>query len=545
MAAKDMKFQQEARQKIQKGVQKLAGAVKVTLGPKGRNVVIDKSFGLPHITKDGVSVAKEIELEDKYENIGAQVVKEVASKTADKAGDGTTTATVLAEAIFLEGVRHLSSGANPILINKGIGKAVEKVVQELKKKSTAIKSTKEIAQVATVSANNDEEIGSLIAKAMDKVGKDGVVTVEEGKTLETELEVVEGMNFDRGYTNPYFMTDVEKQEAILEDPYLLICDKKISSMKELLPVLKSVVEAGKALLIIAEDIDGEALATLVVNRIRGGLKVCAVKAPGFGDRRKEMLQDIAILTGGEVISEEVGLKLENASIAQLGSAKKVVVKKDDTTIINGAGRSETIKGRRDQIKRQIESSTSDYDREKLQERLAKLSGGVAVINVGAATEVEMKEKKDRVDDALHATKAAVEEGILPGGGSALVHCIKSLDSLIAELSVQDEKAGAAIVKKALETPLRQIAINAGEDASVIFHKVLAGDDAFGWNALSNEYMNMLDAGIIDPTKVVRLALQNAASVAGLLLTTEAVITELPQEKEAAPAGAHAHAGMDY
>jgi len=544
MAAKDIKFQDDARQRIQRGVQKLASAVKVTLGPKGRNVVIDRSFGSPQITKDGVTVAKEIELEDKYENIGAQIVKEVASKTADKAGDGTTTATVLAEAIFLEGLKHLSSGANPILVNKGITKAVEKVVQELKKKSTAIKSTKEIAQVATVSANNDEEIGNLIAKAMDKVGKDGVVTVEEGKTLETELEVVEGMNFDRGYTNPYFMTDVEKQEAILEDPYILICDKKISSMKELLPILKTVVEAGKGLLIIAEDIDGEALATLVVNRIRAGLKVCAVKAPGFGDRRKEMLQDIAILTGGEVVSEDIGLKLENISIEQLGSAKKVIVKKDDTTLINGAGKADKIKARKDQIKKQIDLSTSDYDKEKLQERLAKLSGGVAVINVGAATEVAMKEKKDRVDDALHATKAAVEEGILPGGGAALVHCIKCLDGFIKELSIQDEKAGAAIVKRALESPLRQIAVNAGEESSIVFHKVLAGDDTFGWNALTNEYVNMLDAGIIDPTKVVRLALQNASSVAGLLLTTEAVIADLPQEKEAATAQP-AHAGMDY
>jgi chaperonin GroEL len=544
MAPKDIKFQDDARQKIQRGVQKLASAVKVTLGPKGRNVVLDRSFGSPHITKDGVSVAKEIELEDKYENIGAQVVKEVASKTADKAGDGTTTATVLAEAIFLEGLKHLSAGANPILVNRGISKAVEKVISELKARSTAIKSTKEIAQVATVSANNDDEIGNLIAKAMDKVGKDGVVTVEEGKTLETELEVVEGMNFDRGYTNPYFMTDAEKQEAVLEDPYILITDKKISSMKELLPILKTVVEAGKALLIISEDIDGEALATLVVNRIRAGLKVCAVKAPGFGDRRKEMLQDIAILTGGEVISEEVGLKIENASIMQLGSAKKVIIKKDDTTIINGVGKADLIKARREQIKKQIESTTSDYDREKLQERLAKLSGGVAVINVGAATEVEMKEKKDRVDDALHATKAAVEEGILPGGGSALVHSIKALDGFIKELVVEDEKAGAAIVKRALEAPLRQIAINAGEEASVVFHKVLAGDNNFGWNALTNEYGNMLDSGIIDPTKVVRLALQNASSVAGLLLTTEAVVTELPQEKEAS-APQHAHAGMDY
>ena len=545
MAAKDIKFQEDARQRIRIGVQKLASAVKVTLGPKGRNVVLSRSFGSPQITKDGVTVAKEIELADQYENIGAQVVKEVASRTADKAGDGTTTATVLAEAIFLEGLKHLSAGANPILVNKGISKAVDKVVAELKRKSTAIKSTKEIAQVATVSANNDEEIGNLIAKAMDKVGKDGVVTVEEGKTLETELEVVEGMNFDRGYTNPYFMTDVDKQEAVLEDTYILISDKKISSMKELLPILKTVVESGKALLIIAEDIDGEALATLVVNRIRAGLKVCAVKAPGFGDRRKEMLQDIATLTGAEVISEEVGLKLENITIEQLGSAKKIIVKKDDTTIISGNGQANQIAARKEQIKKQIENTTSDYDKEKLLERLAKLSGGVAVINVGAATEVAMKEKKDRVDDALHATKAAVEEGILLGGGSALIHCIKSLESLIKELTNEDEKAGAAIVKRSLEAPIRQIAINAGEEASVVFHKVLAGDDTFGWNALTNEYVNMLDAGIIDPTKVVRLALQNAASVAGLLLTTEAVIADLPQDKEAPSAQQHAHAGMDY
>ncbi len=544
MAPKDIKFEEDARKRIQKGVQKLAAAVKVTLGPKGRNVVIDRSYGSPQITKDGVTVAKDIELEDKYENIGAQVVKEVASKTADKAGDGTTTATVLAEAIFLEGLKHLSAGANPILVNKGITKAVEKVVQELKRKSTPIKSTKEIAQIATVSANNDEEIGSLIAKAMDKVGKDGVVTVEEGKTLETELEIVEGMNFDRGYINPYFMTDADKQEAVLEDSFVLICDKKISSMKELLPILKTVVETGKGLLIIAEDIDGEALATLVVNRIRAGLKVCAVKAPGFGDRRKEILQDIATLTGGEVISEETGHKLENVTLESLGSAKKIITKKDDTTIINGAGKPEAIASRREQIKKQIEATTSDYDKEKLQERLAKLSGGVAVINVGAATEVAMKEKKDRVDDALHATKAAVEEGILPGGGSALIHCISALESLIKSLTIEDEKAGAAIVKRALEAPIRQIAVNAGEEASVVFHKVLAGDDSFGWNALTNEYVNMLDAGIIDPTKVVRLALQNASSVAGLLLTTEAVITELPQPKENAPQ-APAHAGMDY
>jgi chaperonin GroEL len=543
MAAKDIKFRDEARQKIKKGVQTLSEAVKVTLGPKGRNVVLEKSFGSPHITKDGVTVAKEIELADKYENIGAQVVKEVASRTADKAGDGTTTATVLAEAIFIEGLKTLSSGVNPILLKRGIDKAVDCVVSELKRKSKPIQSSKEIAQVAMISANNDNEIGDLIAKAMDKVGKDGVVTVEEGKTLETELEVVEGMCFDRGYTNPYFITDGDKQEAVLEDPAILIYDKKISSMKDLLPILKSVVENGRALLIIAEDIDGEALATLVVNRLRAGLKVCAVKAPGFGDRRKEMLQDIAVLTGGEVISEEIGMKLENATLDQLGSAKKIIVKKDDTTIINGSGSTQTIAARKEQIKKQIETTTSDYDKEKLQERLAKLSGGVAVINVGAATEMEMKEKKDRVDDALHATKAAVEEGILPGGGSALVHCANALDALLKTLS-EDEKAGGLIIRRALQAPLRQIATNAGEEGSVVYHKVFSGDDNFGWNALTDEYVDMVKSGIIDPTKVVRSALQNAASVAGLLLTTEAVVAELPQEKESAmPAGAGA--GMDY
>ncbi len=543
MAAKDIKFKEEARQKIKKGVQTLAAAVKVTLGPKGRNVVIDKSYGSPHITKDGVTVAKEIELEDKYENIGAQVVKEVASKTADKAGDGTTTATVLAEAIFLEGLKCLSSGANPILLKRGIDKATQKVVEELKKKSKPIKNRKEIAQVATISANNDQEIGDLIATAMDKVGKDGVVTVEEGKTLETELEVVEGMNFDRGYTNPYFITDVDKQEAIMEDALVLVYEKKISSMKELLPLLKSVVENGKGLFIIAEDIEGEALATLVVNRIRAGLKVCAVKAPGFGDRRKEMLRDIAILTGGEVITEDLGHKLENTTLDQLGSAKKIIVKKDDTTIIGGKGEQKEISARKEQIKKQIEDTTSEYDREKLQERLAKLSGGVAVINVGAATEVEMKEKKDRVDDALNATKAAVEEGILPGGGSALIHCMSSLDSLVSSLTNEDEKMGAQLIKRALSAPLRQIAFNAGEESSVVFFNIANGNDSYGWDALSGKYVDMVEAGIIDPTKVVRSALQNAASVASLLLTTEAVVTELPQEKET-PA-ASAPAGMDY
>lgn len=543
MAAKDIKFKEDARQRIKKGVQTLAGAVKVTLGPKGRNVVIDKAYGTPHITKDGVTVAKEIELEDKYENIGAQIVKEVANKTADKAGDGTTTATVLAEAIFIEGLKALSAGANPILLKRGIDKAVEKVVEVLKKKSKKINSNKEIAQVATISANNDREIGDLIAKAMDKVGRDGVVTVEDGKTLETELEIVEGMNFDRGYTNPYFITDVEKQEAVFEDVYILITDKKISSMKELLPILKSVVETGKALLIIAEDIDGEALATLVVNRLRANLKICAVKAPGFGDRRKEMLRDIAILTGGDVITEDVGHKLENTTMAQLGTAKKVVIKKDDTTIINGGGKAADIKARKEQIKKQAEASTSDYDKEKLLERLAKLAGGVAIVNVGAATEVEMKEKKDRVDDALHATQAAVEEGILPGGGAALVHTIRHLDALLSD-ATSDEKAGIIIVKRSLEAPIRCIATNAGEEGSVVFNKVLLGDDNYGWDALSGEYRNMVEAGIIDPTKVVRLALQNAASVAGLLLTTEAVVTDLPQEKEN-QAPAQAGAGMEY
>lgn len=543
MAAKDIKFKDEARQKIKKGVQTLSGAVKVTLGPKGRNVVLDKAFGPPHITKDGVSVAKEIELEDKYENIGAQVVKEVASKTADNAGDGTTTATVLAESIFIEGLKALSAGSNPILLKRGIDKAVDTIVAELKKASKPIKSSKEIEQIATISSNNDHEIGQLIAKAMDKVGRDGVVTVEEGKTLDTDLDVVEGMNFDRGYVNPYFITDSEKQEAVMEDPLILIFDKKISNMKELLPILKTVVESGKGLLIIAEDIEGEALATLVINRLRAGLKVCAVKAPGFGDRRKEILRDIAILTGGEVVSEEVGLKLENVTIDQLGSAKKVIVKKDDTTIVNGNGNKKEIDSRKEQIKKQIEASTSDYDKEKLQERLAKLSGGVAVINVGAPTEMEMKEKKDRVDDALHATKAAVEEGVLPGGGTALVNCIPCVEALIKTLN-EDEKSGALIIKKALEAPLRQIAVNAGEEGSVVLHKVIEGDDNFGWNALSGEYVNMVEAGIIDPTKVVRCALQNAASVAGLLLTTEAVVTEIPQEKEPAMPAA-GPGGMDY
>jgi chaperonin GroEL len=544
MAAKEIKFKEDARNRIRKGVTTLADAVKVTLGPKGRNVILSRSFGSPHITKDGVTVAKDIELEDPYENIGAQIVKEVASKTADKAGDGTTTATVLAEAIFLNGLSSIASGSNPILVKRGMDKSVESVVNELKKKSKAIKD-KEIEQVATISANNDKEIGSLIAKAMAKVGKNGVVTVEEGKTLETELEVVEGMNFDRGFINPYFVTDTEKNEAVMEDSYILIYEKKISSMKDLLPILKTVAETGKPLFIIAEDIEGEALATLVINRLRTGLKVCAVKAPGFGDRRKEMLNDIAILTNAHVISEELGMKLETTTIHQLGTAKKIVVGKDDTTIIDGAGAKASIENRCHQIKKQIESSTSDYDKEKLQERLAKLTGGVAVINVGAATEMEMKEKKDRVDDALHATKAAIEEGILPGGGSALVHCIPSLKKFIQTLE-GDEKRGGEIILSVLSAPMCQIATNAGEPGAVVFHTVLnSGKDTFGWNALTNEYVDMLEAGIVDPTKVVRTSLQHAASVASLLLTTEAVVAEIPAEKGAAPAMPMGGHGMDY
>jgi chaperonin GroEL len=542
MVAKEVKFNEDARNRIKKGVQTLADAVKVTLGPKGRNVILSRSFGSPHITKDGVTVAKDIELSDPYENIGAQIVKEVASKTADKAGDGTTTATVLAEAIYLQGLKSIASGANPIQLKRGIDKAIEYTVGELKKKSKSIKD-KEIAQVATISANNDHEIGALIARAMEKVGKNGVVTVEEGKTLETELTVVEGMNFDRGYTNPYFVTDADKQEAVLENACILIHEKKISSMKELLPILKTVAESGKALFIIAEDIEGEALATLVINRLRSGLKVCAVKAPGFGDRRKEILRDIAILTGAEVISEDLGMKLENTTVEQLGSAKKIVVGKDDTTIIDGYGRKEEINARCIQIKQQLEASTSDYDKEKLQERLAKLTGGVALINVGAATEVEMKEKKDRVDDALHATKAAIEEGILPGGGSALVHCLDSLMAFNQTLH-GDEKRGGEIIAFVLSAPLCQIAKNAGEPGMVIFHKVKEGNDTFGWNALTNEFVDMLEAGIVDPTKVVRSALQNAASVASMLLTTEAVVVEVPS-KDPAPDMSQAGAGMGY
>ena len=530
MAAKDIHFGEFARAQMMAGVDKLANAVKVTLGPRGRNVVIEKSWGAPTVTKDGVTVAKEIELKDKFENMGAQLVKEVASKTADVAGDGTTTATVLAQAIAREGVKAVAAGMNPMDLKRGIDKAVESVVAELKKISREVKTKEEIAQVATISANGDREIGDIIAEAMEKVGKEGVITVEENKGLETELEVVEGMEFDRGYLSPYFVTNAEKMEVELEDPYILIHDKKISNMRDLLPVLEAVARAGKPLLIIAEDVEGEALATLVVNKMRGVLQVCAVKAPGFGERRKAMLEDIAILTGGKVISEELGLKLENASLDDLGRAGKVRVTKDDTTIINGVGKKEDIEARIAQIRQQIEDTTSDYDREKLQERLAKLAGGVAVIKVGAATEVEMKEKKDRVDDALHATRAAVEEGIVPGGGVALIRARKALDGLKGDN--QDQDAGIAIVKRAIEEPLRQIVENGGGDGAVVAHKVTESDDlAFGYNAATQEYGDMFQMGVIDPTKVTRTALQNAASVAGLLITTEAMVAELPKKEE--------------
>ncbi len=543
MAAKDVHFGEIARAQMMAGVDKLANAVKVTLGPRGRNVVIEKSWGAPTVTKDGVTVAKEIELKDKFENMGAQLVKEVASKTADVAGDGTTTATVLAQAIAREGVKAVAAGMNPMDLKRGIDKAVESVVAELKKISREVKTKEEIAQVATISANGDREIGDIIAEAMEKVGKEGVITVEENKGLETELEVVEGMEFDRGYLSPYFVTNAEKMEAELEDPYILIHDKKISNMRDLLPVLEAVARAGKPLLVIAEDIEGEALATLVVNKMRGVLQVCAVKAPGFGERRKAMLEDIAILTGGKVISEELGLKLENASLDDLGRAGKVRVTKDDTTIIDGAGSKQDIEARIAQIRQQIEDTTSDYDREKLQERLAKLAGGVAVIKVGAATEVEMKEKKDRVDDALHATRAAVEEGIVPGGGVALIRARKALDGIKGDN--QDQDAGIAIVKRAIEEPLRQIVENGGGDGAVVAHKVTESDDlAFGYNAATQEYGDMFQMGVIDPTKVSRTALQNAASVAGLLVTTEAMVAELPKKEEKAPAGG-AGEDMDF
>jgi chaperonin GroEL len=535
MAVKNIKFREDARQKILKGVRTLASAVKVTLGPKGRNVVIDKAYGAPHITKDGVTVAKEIELEDKHENMGAQMVKEVASKTADKAGDGTTTATVLAEALYSEGLRNVTAGANPMEIKRGIEKAVVEVKKELQKLSKPIQDRKEIEQVATISANGATDIGEIIAKAMERVGKDGTITVEEGKGFETTLDVVEGMNFDRGYLSAYFITNAEAQEAILEDAYVLIYEKKIANMKEFLPILQAVAESGRPLLIIAEEVEGEALATLVVNRIRAGLKVCAVKAPGFGDRRKAILQDIAILTGGQFISEELGFKLESVTIDMLGKVKKAVVKKEDTTLVEGAGKKAAIQERIALLKRQIEESTSDYDKEKLQERLAKLAGGVGIIRVGGSTEVAMKEIKDRVDDAYHATKAAVEEGIVPGGGVALIRSIPALEKLAQSLS-GDEKLGVEIVIRALYYPLRQIAENAGVEGSIVVQKVAQMGAQEGWDAQNNEYGNMLKKGIVDPTKVVRLAIELAASIAALLLTTEAIITEEAEEKPAMSGG---------
>jgi chaperonin GroEL len=533
--AKEITFDTSARDRIKKGVDKLADAVKVTLGPKGRNVILDKKFGAPTVTKDGVSVAKEIELKDPIENMGAQLVKEVASKTADAAGDGTTTATVLTQAIFAHGIKNVAAGANPMDLKRGIDKAVTVVVESLKSQSKKIKDSNEIAQVATISSNSDVEIGKMIATAMDKVGKDGVITVEEAKGTETEVKTVEGMQFDRGYLSPYFVTNTEKMEAELDSPFILIYDKKISSMKELLPILEQSAQTGKPLVIIAEEVEGEALATLVVNKIRGALRVAAVKAPGFGDRRKAMLEDIAILTGGRVISEEQGFKLENATLDMLGRAEKVNIDKDNTTIVNGAGKSADIQGRVAQIKAQIEQTTSDYDKEKLQERLAKLSGGVAILYIGAATEVEMKEKKDRVDDALHATRAAVQEGIIPGGGVAYVRAIAALANVKVEN--EDQATGVNIVRLALESPLRTIVENAGQEGSVIVAKVKEGKDDFGFDARDNKYQNFFAAGIIDPTKVARLALENAASIAGLLLTTEAVVSEIAEEKEA-PAMPH-------
>ncbi len=534
MATKIIEYSTDARERIKRGVMKLAKAVKVTLGPKGRNVILEKKFGSPQVTKDGVTVAKEIELEDPFENIGAQLVKEVASKTSDVAGDGTTTATVLAEAIFLEGMKNVTAGANPQALRRGLEKATKKIVDYLGEIAKDVSDSQEIAYVGAISANNDMEIGKLIAEAMDKVGKEGVITVEEAKGTETTLEVVEGMQFDRGYISPYFITDPDKMEAVLEEPLILIHDKKISSMKDLLPVLEKIAQAGRSLLIIAEDVEGEALATLVVNKLRGTLKVCAVKAPGFGDRRKQMLQDIAILTGGQVISEELGFKLENARLEDLGEAKKVVVDKDNTTIVEGKGDPERIKARINEIKVQIEKATSDWDREKLQERLAKLAGGVAVIKVGAATETEMKEKKDRVEDALHATRAAVEEGIVPGGGVALIRAIPKLKEIEKELE-GDEKIAAAILRKALTEPLRQIADNAGHEGSVVVNKVMNGKDDYGFNAETEKFENLLQAGVIDPKKVVRSALENAVSVAALMLTTEAVVVEKKEkEKQTTP-----------
>ncbi len=540
MAAKRITFSEDARRSIRDGVAKLARAVKVTLGPKGRNVVIDKKWGAPTVTKDGVTVAKEIELEDKYENMGAQMVREVASKTSDDAGDGTTTATVLAEAIFHEGLKNVTAGANPLALKRGVEKAVAMIVEQLQKMSKKVKGKEEIAQVGAIASNNDTEIGNTIAEAMEKVGKDGVITVEEGKSLETTVEYVEGMQFDRGYQSPYFVTKPDTMECVLEEPYILIHEKKISSVKDLVPLLEKVAQSGRPLLLVTEEIEGEALATLVVNKLRGTLRVAAVKAPGYGDRRKSMLEDIAILTGGKAIFEDLGIELENVKIDDLGRAKKVVIDKENTTIIEGAGSTQAIQGRISQIRKEIEDTTSDYDREKLQERLAKLAGGVAQIHVGAATEVEMKEKKARVEDALHATRAAVEEGILPGGGVALLRASANLDSIKAK---GDEAIGVDIIRRAIQAPIRQISENAGFDGAVVVGKVLDNSkESFGFNAATSEYTDLVKDGVIDPTKVVRTALQNAASVATLLLTTEALITEIPEEKHAAPGGAGHGAG---
>ena len=545
MAAKDVKFSVDARDRMLRGIDILSNAVKVTLGPKGRNVILDKSFGAPRITKDGVTVAKEIELGDKFENMGAQMVREVASKTSDAAGDGTTTATILAAAIVKEGTKAVAAGMNPMDLKRGVDLAVDAIVEDLKKNSKKVTSNEEIAQVGTISANGDKEIGDFIAKAMQKVGNEGVITAEEAKSLETELDVVEGMQFDRGYISPYFITNADKMRTEMEDPYILIYEKKLSGLQELLPLLEAVVQTSKPLLIVAEDVEGEALATLVVNKLRGGLKVAAVKAPGFGDRRKAMLQDIAVLTGGQAISEDLGIKLENVTVSMLGRAKKVIIDKENTTIVNGAGKKSDIEARVAQIKAQIEETTSDYDREKLQERLAKLAGGVAVIRVGGATEVEVKERKDRVDDAMHATRAAVEEGILPGGGVALLRAAEALKRIKTEN--EDQRHGVEIVRKAISWPARQIAINSGEDGSVVVGKILEKDQyAFGFDAQTSEYGNLTSKGIIDPTKVVRTALQDAASVAGLLITTEAMVAELPKKESPAPAmPGGGMGGMDY
>ena len=544
MAAKQLLFDESARQKVLRGVELLSRAVKVTLGPKGRNVVIDKKFGSPTVTKDGVTVAKEIELADPYENIGAQLVKEVASKTNDAAGDGTTTATVLAEAVYKEGLKHVTAGANPIYLKRGIDKAVEAAVSELARISKKVNDREEIRQVATVSANWDTDIGEIIADAMDKVGKDGTITVEEAKSIETTLDVVEGMQFDKGYLSPYFATNMESQEAILEDAYVLIHEKKISNLQEFLPILQTTAKTGKPLLIIAEEVEGEALAALVVNKIRGTLNVAAVKAPGFGDRRKAMLEDIAVLTGGKLLSEDLGIKLENVTISDLGRAKRIVVDKENTTIVEGAGKASDIQGRVKQIRRQIDETTFDYDREKLQERLAKLAGGVAVINVGAATESEMKEKKMRVEDALHATRAAVEEGIVSGGGVALIRTAKAVDALTATLE-GDEKLGAQIVRRAIESPLKQLCFNAGVEGAVVVQQVISSKGNQGYNVATGAFEDLVKAGVVDPTKVTRTALQNAASIAGLLLTTEAIITDVPEKKEAAAAHPPHGGGMDY